>query len=295
MSIPKIIYLYWDYSKLSFLNYLSIYTVIKYNPEYQIILCRPMYQYNGENTWASNEQAKKYNGIDYIDKLLELNIKQEYIDFKKYGFDNNIPETFKSDIIRLHKLYETGGYWVDSDIIFFKSINSLLINTDIKFAIIKSSHIAQYFIGSTKSNNFLEYVINNLKKYYNPKDYQSIGTCMFNDILLTKNLNNLNKYNIFYINIDLIAPYKFNETKLLFHSNIIKTDKNTLCMHLFNGCNITKEYSQNLTHKNFMNFNNSFTTLIKNNLTNNEIDNLNYNLTDNLTDNLIDNLTDKYN
>lgn len=72
-NVPKIMFTYWDGSNISFLHYLTLYTIKKFNSDYKIVLYIPEYKINTKS-WASHENKESYENVDYIDEVLKLGV-----------------------------------------------------------------------------------------------------------------------------------------------------------------------------------------------------------------------------
>ena len=87
--------------------------------------------------------------------------KLELVNSEIYNIPNN-KYNQKSDIARLEILYKYGGVYVDSDIINFKKINTLLTH-DTFFVQEKLGLISNSIIGSIPKNDILYKMINHIK------------------------------------------------------------------------------------------------------------------------------------
>lgn len=128
LNIPKILHVYWGGGTLSYMRFMTIKTFMKYNPDWEIRLMYPKYPFTNI-TWQNPEQKYNIDCKDFFSEAMELPITRIPIDFKLYGFTNQISEVHKSDYIRLIQLSSHGGVWSDMDIIYFKSMNDLYFNT----------------------------------------------------------------------------------------------------------------------------------------------------------------------
>ena len=120
----KKIHMYWGGQKLSYLRYLTFYTLQKYNPDWEIILYVPKHLYVGDVKWISLAHIVKYRGPDYFDAVVDLGIKIVEIDFTELGFKDNIPEPYKSDFLQWYKLYYEGGFWTDTDVVYYAPLKN---------------------------------------------------------------------------------------------------------------------------------------------------------------------------
>jgi hypothetical protein len=272
-KIPKILFTYWDGSRISFLHYLTIYTLHKHHKDWKIILYIPkLYQKN--KSWLSFENKEEYKNIDYFDNILNLNIDIRLIDMSEI-IDHNISEIIKSDYFRLLALKYHGGIWFDMDMLFINNIKlDLVLNTnngkieneilkdkdyiideeDIKdnnfFQVIAKDHYCQYFLLSDKNTDYINYILEHVKIHLDIKSYQSIGTDMLN-IILPSFLMTKNKLKSYLIDHNVVAPFKHYEMDILFNQNKINMKNflmNSYAIHWFNGSVETKNFINNFTH-----------------------------------------------
>lgn len=194
-NIPKILHVYWDLSALSYLQLLTLKTFIHYNPTWSIRIHCPKHRFTGSNTWNTLEQKIKYIGPDYTEEMFGLpNLTVEYVDVSDFGFSNDLPEVFKSDIIRWHLLSKHGGCWSDMDILYTKPIDTLNVegtmivgtceNIDTAICLRSDTlsptgvvHAIGFYLSST-NNAFFNKTAQSLQQYFNPSNYQSVGSRM---------------------------------------------------------------------------------------------------------------------
>jgi len=169
-NIPKIFFTYWDMSTLSFIHFLTLYTIKKHHPDFEIILYYPKKRVC-VNTWKSFENKVEINCKSYINYLKLLDIKIIEVDFEK-----NIPdipfylsEVIKSDIFRLYICKEVGGIWFDMDTFWINSItNNFYCNSKDYYP---DLHLLDNHYNQKKS------VISNFNKKDNIYDYSYFVMC----------------------------------------------------------------------------------------------------------------------
>jgi len=252
-SIPKIFYGYWDGSNFSYLNYLTVVSFKKHNPDWIIKIYVPAFKYD-KNTWNSYEQRDKYLGKNYFEQLKNI-VEIVTIDFNDIGFKNEISEVIKSDYLRYYLLGTYGGLWSDMDILYIKSLDSIIpvefygdennIDTVVDFR----GHYSVGFLMSNPNNDFFLNLASKVEKSLDINNYQSIGQKMVGGIYRNPldiknkhpNLNILNLDNSGYL------PIQWNEIGNIFYIN--KPDKiteHTFGIHWFNGSSAAKRYQNEL-------------------------------------------------
>lgn len=250
--IPKIVFTFWEGIQFTYLHALTIISFQKYNPEFKIII----YISNIENSklinWDTGEQNKNYFNLYDINELkkipnvyfIEVNVNMIL------NYNGELSCVWKSDIIRLLKLYEHGGMYIDFDILFIKKIPDCLFKNN-KIMFNKYSNVINNaIIISKKENYILKIIIDEIfKKLQNndvKKEYMQFGPS-----LITSVINNLNLENdVFYIPNEMTCPYIWNEMNTLFFTNTDKTTENTFCIHWYNGSIDSIKYCEGFDMKN---------------------------------------------
>jgi glycosyltransferase involved in cell wall biosynthesis len=280
-NIPKILYTYWDGSRISFLHYLTIYTLRKKHMDWHIILYIPQRR-QLKKSWISFENKQEYSNIDYFDNLLNLDIDIRLVDISKIGIEDNISEIIKSDYFRLLALQYHGGIWYDMDMLFINKItidsvfntnnkletylidnqifpdvnneNYIINETDIKdnnyFQVIAKEHYCQYFLISDRNTEFVNYILSHVKSHLDINKYESIGTGMLNQIL-NHFFKDKKKVKSLLIDHNVVAPFKWYEMDILFNQNRANLKdllKNSFAIHWFNGSNDSKTFINQYTH-----------------------------------------------
>lgn len=246
MSIPKLVFTFWEGKQFTYMHYLTALTFRKYNPELKFIV----YISSNENskliTWNSHEHRQTYTNLIDINKLYEIdNIEIVYIDVnKEINYNGYLSAVWKSDIIRILKLYEHGGIYIDFDILFIKKIPDYLfdINQEMAFNTYEGV-INNAFIVSKKKSNICKYILNNIyvKLYNINNEYQQFGPSLITSLI--KNTVHENK--IYYIPNEETCPYIWNQMNVLFKTNNDLTTNNTFCIHWYNGSPESREYCNN--------------------------------------------------
>ena len=187
LDIPKVIHLYWGGLKLIYLRYLTVKTLLKYNPGWEIKLWYPTRPFTGES-WEHPlcwEKWKEELCKDYLQELMALPITLCPVDFEALGFAPNAAEVQKADYIRLNVMHLYGGVWSDMDIIYFAPLENLKVNTPANKNIETYVCIADYghstgFHLSRKGSRFFKEMFDLYKTEYDPNSYQICGPDMFN-------------------------------------------------------------------------------------------------------------------
>jgi len=233
-NIPKILHLYWGKNKpLSYLRYLTAYSFSKYNPDWKIKIYYP--KHPGENpTWKNTSENKAKLDTECTFDILKYISNVEMIEI---DFDNNINDIFRADTIRLEKLSTVGGVWSDFDILYLKPITDanlpdsntyMSFNTDSNFK--EQWYHSIGWLGACENNKVFKLLKDNVSNYYNPDDYQSIGSHMYNDIITENQYYNI-PFNMVYP-VRWFDINRYFKTKLNFYQQ-------TIGVHWFGGADIS--------------------------------------------------------
>lgn len=262
-EIPKVMNLYWDKGSMSYLQYMTVISFNKHNPDWKIVIYEPKNRY-GLITWDTDEQRIKYSGKDYYKEL----INKEYVEIKEFNFDKlgfieETPEVYKSDFIRWYILSTEGGGWSDFDILYIKPIIDLdLKNEDTIICFNGNVHIIGFYL-SSPNNEFFKNILKHINKDFDKTNYQSIGSTLLTS--LYPNINKINDLGINHLNLsmDCLYPYKDYEISKLFSQNDISniTEK-TIGIHWYNGSRISKLFNNSFNPEN-NNIENSITSILK--------------------------------
>ena len=251
-NYPKLLHLYWDCSKMSFMNFVTILSFKEYHKNWIIIIHMPLIKHN-IITWISDEQKYKYNNKCYLNELKNINnIVFNYINFNNIGFSNDISEVIKSDYLRYYMLSKHGGIWSDFDIIYTYSIEKK-INFSENTCIFKCTDADNIyypigFFACNPNSKFFNFILKNINNFYNENEYQCIGGSMFKKILHDKNINEIDE-SIKILNEDYYLPYAWNKIYILLNNKEIILPENNFGIHLFNGLEIIKKHMEILENK----------------------------------------------
>ena len=238
-QIPKIAHFYWGGKPLTFLQYLSIYTFWKLNPDWQIYYHEPKFP-TGNISWATHEQKYNFTGKNYYLASHDVPVTCMYWDMNSFGLPNDMSEVHKSDILRWHLLSTMGGLWSDFDVLYFKPMSALSFNNQICSSFNTGVSICRYghsigFLLSSANNPYYARLFYNAKANYKPHEYQSMGVKSINNFPNIHVINNtgVNAYNI---PMDTVYPYDAsNIIKMLVTNDLSNITPNTIGIHWYAG------------------------------------------------------------
>lgn len=241
--IPNLAFSYWEGNEFTNLHLLTIQTFAFYNPTFRIILYTPSKESSLRVSWASGEHENIINKTaDFYDlsKISNVSIIQLNMD-DELKLSNNLTPVHRSDYIRVKKLYEHGGFWIDFDIFFIKPIpNTWLYSNQLN--IIKydtHENIPIGFIWAPPCNSIILEILNNIENTLQTNnkitEYQCIGANIWTKIL--KNDNNHITHNQ-----TIIYPYLPKDLIKLFYKKVNKINADTIGIHWYNGDKITRVF-----------------------------------------------------
>ena len=258
---PKLLFLYWDGSPLSYLNYLTVESFNEYNPEWKIIVYTPK-KVTKKISWETGEQKIKYTGKDYFYKLYNIqNVTIQEVCLNSIGFKSDASEVIKSDYFRYYILEKFGGVWSDFDIIYTNSIeenmnfkeNTIIfkcvqyVDPKNKKGSINWSYYPIGFFMCMPNSKFFEYLKKKCIENYDPNEYQSIGAVMFSKLL--KSDEDIYKIdNVKICDHKYYLPWAWNELYEFFDKEYIinKLPDNNIGIHWFNGADKSKYFAIDL-------------------------------------------------
>lgn len=265
-TIPKVAFTYWEGNELTYLQYYTIYSFNKYNPDYEIIIytCNDITNFkHPSNTNIQNDKCINLN------KFLEINnVKIIQIDIlKKLNIPYDISSPiFKADIVRIIKLYEHGGIWIDLDILFIKPIPDNLINNIVDIYYFSySGTVATGLLISSPKNKGIKFIYDSCLERLNNKlqnkdlyqntnlfnnDLQFFGPSLWRDCIF-KNKDIFGQCEL--LDTNCVYPYMPQQMNLFFYSDQDYVKDNTICIHWYNGDSVSRNYIKQFDPNNIEN------------------------------------------
>ena len=247
-AIPKILHCYWGGRKLSYLRYLTLASFKDLNPDWKVILYKPLIP-ERSHYWISGEQNYNDNFIDCWSRVEKLGITIQEIDFSKIGFLNNASEVHKSDYLRWKLLFEIGGLWSDMDILFIKPMDSLVFNKpenkEVNAVYCNNPNYGHSigFLMGEKDNEYFKTIHHASLKEYKKEGYQSMGSLLCTKLFPTT--DSAQKVGIIPYNLPMDVVYAHNSTQVseLFENKVSsKITNNTIGIHWYGGHELSGKY-----------------------------------------------------
>ncbi len=223
------------------MRYITPLSFSKYNPDWTIKIYSPK-QPGQEPTWINTTENKNILTTKcYFDKLKNIpNVEMIEIDF-----DDNISDVFRSDILRLDLLSTEGGLWSDFDIFYFKPICSLALPDAETYMCYNTANPRKSewyhsigFMMSCPNNAVFKELRNKVEEFYDPTNYQCIGSHMYNAVVDPSKFYNLP--------FKTVYPVQWNCIKQFYTQNVM-FDSASVGIHWYAGSEISAAMEEFIT------------------------------------------------
>jgi len=273
-KIPKIAHFYWHGGFLSWLRYLTLKTFQIQNPDWELRFYFPKREHTGEADWeAHSKERTGVTGRNYLQEIKNIP-NTKCIEF---DFNDDTPDVFRSDLLRLKLLGEDGGLWLDMDVISFRPMSDGVFNTDSNIDTIISYTLERYhysigfMLGST-NNSFYKFLYEKGMSKQEPKNFlfdkygdrQKYGVILWdsyfkNPEAISKRFTQLNVYNIDFFTC---YPYIYNNLDKVF-KEVAPLEKSVIALHWYAGHPDTRKWENLLTPENYQDYNSTLCRCIK--------------------------------
>lgn len=172
-------------------------------------------------TWK--EQLPDYTIIEWNESNFDVSFNkytQEAYAAKKYAF--------VSDVARLKALYEYGGIYLDTDVIVYKTFNSVLEEKCV-FGFEEKQFIGTSFMACEPYNDFIKYFLD----YYSEAKYTDMKTNVevITDLLENRGLKRIDKKQLLDDSISIYPQVFFSPYDYI--NCVMKKTNQTICAHLY--------------------------------------------------------------
>jgi hypothetical protein len=210
---------YWGAPVVPFLRYICLKSFLQYNQSWKIKLYVPV-KLTSYQTWATNENKGGFSTIDYSSRIKDLGVDVVPWDMEDIGFSNDLPEVIKSDILRLYLLYNIGGLWSDSDIVYFRPLSHSVpsVNHTAYFCYRRGGptqdptpkngplyHSIGFMMG-VPGNRYFKMLWENIRyKALNCGEYQTAGSPYYGSII-NEQMFTHNQHDLYNFDINVVYP-----------------------------------------------------------------------------------------
>lgn len=256
--IPKIVHFYWGSEILPFLRLLTIWSFIKFNPDWEVRFYYPKKR-TTIMSWPTHEHKYAVSGQDYMETVTQFlpkvhpNVKIIELDFSLLMEYDEVSEVHRSDFLRWHILSTEGGLWSDMDIIYFRNIDIDLHNHTCFCVNNEYGHSVGFLLSAPK-NKIFRRIKQKALAGYNPDNYQSMGSVVLNKLYpagIRADFYNLPMDIVYAYNAHLI-PEIFTEGP----RGALRFTRRSVGLHWYAGHWLAGKYINLITKDNVNNFNN---------------------------------------
>lgn len=240
-----IAFTFWAGPQFSLLNLISLLSYARLNPSHELIIYSVREATDINPNWSTGEHSGSINKVYPLSALAEEpNIRIVYLDE-----DASIPRfnsvVHLADYVRIRKMFDHGGVWIDADILFIQPIHEQhKINSAPLGVISYFNTIATGFLYGQKGAPIIGLLHDRAKAMIESGSflgrYESLGPDLWEAVLLT---HRGQAYDCHFMPVDLIYPYKAPQLDRFYHSpNCDLIDQNVMGIHWYNGDKRTKAF-----------------------------------------------------
>ena len=269
--IPKRISTYWSGHKMSWLRYMTLYSLRKLNPNYMIYLYLDKPNSSKNNPWGVNQSDSfYYDGKDYTDRVEELDIDIIEIDNKKHRRE----PAHNCDIKQWEIMSQQGGLFVDMDILFIKGFDSMLKDAiaDYNTIICYSRYLTIGLTGSSGCNGFYNDVRKRSIRNYKHDKYQSCGVNVINSLLGHRDdiqkvdytssiISRYKDATIYNMPFDWLYRYDYNNLSKIYGTT--SSTDGMLGLHWYGGAKASVHWNNILNISTLYHYSNTITKVLK--------------------------------
>lgn len=273
-KIPKIAHFYWGNTILSWLRYMTIKSFSLCNPDWKIQLFIPRQLFSGGYMWEQNAGAQPVTyAKDYMIDVVKIpNLEVITEDFSTNGI-GDLPEVFRSDLLRLRLLGTQGGFWSDMDVIHFRPFSGAYFNTlatkEVDTILSYTNKRHHYSIGymfGCENNAFYKFLYERgLEELKSDGDRQTFGIRLWDKYFKTPNdiKSAYPHLNLFNIELDASYSFIFLQLEQIFNQVHNIPNPRTIALHYYGGHPIACTWEKILTEHNFNQYQSTILNCIK--------------------------------
>jgi hypothetical protein len=240
--------LFWAGGKISYLRYLTFKTLRYFHPNSKIDLYISKNYNKNVHRWNVEQQdfEKDLEGDSYLNKIKELDVNVIEMD---YFCSPNYCAIYQVDLFRWWHLYNFGRFYLDSDQLILKSLETLPLEKDFIYSQFSNADRLMYsptgIIGCSKGNSISKIMMDVVPKSYSPESYNSSGPFVFEYVIhKTGLLKNPDAFN---------APYEYfypincsGDVDKIYDGKFI-IPKRSYCLHWYAGHPLSQEFNRKYT------------------------------------------------
>lgn len=247
-TTEKLAFTFWDGPQLSLLNILSLLSFARLNPDTVLTIYTLGGGLDINAGWKTGEHALAVDQFYTLEDLAsEPNIRIQKVD--SVGLEKIHSVVQVADYIRIKMLYEHGGIWIDTDVLFYKKLPSYLweiVATD-GFVISYENTITTGFIGFPRGSSIaLQALLRaQLKMSGNGfhANYQAFGPDLWGEIFLEKPQE---VSRVKFLSDKLVYPILWKKLDQFFFQKDDSIDfDETIGVHWYGGSKYARSFTNN--------------------------------------------------
>ena len=254
---------------MSFLRYMTLYSLRKLNPDFTINLVVPKQKSDRIERKGLEVQDEVYfDGEDYTDRIKDLSVNIFDIDeilgdIKPSAFRN----IQKSDILGWKILAERGGVRADNDILFHRPIPYEEFK-DVDVSLFEYHNICPCGFLYGSPNVFWEDVLNEALRHTSENGDQATGPLPLTFVAKQAQSEKYKHLKIVRPNNELIYPYvniysDWGKNCLCAFEENLPLPPENIGIHWYGGFPVSAHYNNILTEKNYTQYNSTVCNTIK--------------------------------
>jgi hypothetical protein len=247
-TTEKLAFTFWDGPQLSLLNILSLLSFARLNPDTVLTIYTLGTDLDINAGWKTGEHALAVDQFYELEDLApEPNIRIQKLDSVGLEKINSVVQV--ADYIRIKMLYEHGGIWIDTDILFYKKLPSYLweIVASDGFVISYENTITTGFMGlprgSTIAHQALASAQRKMMSNSFHENYQAFGPDLWKEIFL-EYPDEVSQ--VHFLSEKLVYPILWKELDRFFFQQDTSIDfDETIGVHWYGGSKYARTFTNN--------------------------------------------------
>jgi len=245
-TTEKLVFTFWDGPQLSLLNILSLLSLARLNPDTKLIIYTLGEGLDINAGWKTGEHSLRVDNFYQLQDLAsEPNIIIQKVDTSSIQNIGSVVQV--ADYIRIQKLYEHGGIWVDTDVLFCKKIPDSLWEITLSDGFVISYHntVTTGFMGLPKNSSIVNLALTkaNLKIKENQykKNYQAFGPDLWAKTFLEypSEISDVR-----FLSEKLVYPFLWDKLdQFFFRENESINYDETIGVHWYGGSNYSRSFT----------------------------------------------------
>lgn len=261
---------FWCGERMSWLRYSLLATFKRLNPDWQVLL-HTSNVVSTEETYRDKyyQDFLTYNGPDWLPKVpdLGIEIKEHKIGF---GLDETLGPVFKADISRWQILWQEGGFYSDTDILYTRPMSVYMSEKERKatdLVVFLEPYVLIGFLAASKENQFFKDVFKMSCKLIDPAVYESAGSLSIRETInahAAREKKIKQKYPrmaIQFLPHPVVYPFTYKQHTFLYHRmteqarQLIKKPS-CIGVHLFGGTKVFSKLNNQINGSNYRDMDN---------------------------------------